>query len=310
MTTIRDIAEKSGYSITTVSRVLNNRHYVSVKAKQDIEKTMKDLDYVPNAIARDLSRGENRNIGVVLPHVKTPYFTQIINGILTEAFESGYQVVLLPSEYDQEMEMSYLEKLRSKTFSSLIFTTRKIDINELIKYSKYGRIVCFEDPGENDLSAVYCNRMPSFIEAFKSIKKTGAKNIAVTLSRDFTVSVTGSEILCSYQHVFEKDPDKDLTVFDVITYEDGYEAAKKVGTKADCFFATSDDVAAGIRQYYLDNDLKVPILYGQENELSSQLINIPTINHHYFEMGQTAFKMAKSKQKQRKSFGAEFIERK
>lgn len=63
MPTIRDIARKSGYSVSTVSRVLNQQKYVSDAAKEAIEAVIKQLDYVPNSLARDLSFGQNKNIG-------------------------------------------------------------------------------------------------------------------------------------------------------------------------------------------------------------------------------------------------------
>lgn len=58
MTNIHDIARLSGYSVSTVSRVLNQKNYVSAKTRADIEAVIDKLDYVPNAVARNLSRGQ------------------------------------------------------------------------------------------------------------------------------------------------------------------------------------------------------------------------------------------------------------
>ncbi|TAR47962.1 LacI family transcriptional regulator, partial [Lactiplantibacillus plantarum] len=86
MTNIHDIARLSGYSVSTVSRVLNHQNYVSAKTRGDIEAVINKLDYVPNAVARNLSRGATLTIGVVLPHVDHPYFTQLLHGIMRAAF--------------------------------------------------------------------------------------------------------------------------------------------------------------------------------------------------------------------------------
>lgn len=81
MTNIRDIAKKSGYSASTVSRFLNQTGYVSQSAKQAIQQVIDELDYVPNALARDLSKGKSNTIGIVIPQMQHPFFTELINGI-------------------------------------------------------------------------------------------------------------------------------------------------------------------------------------------------------------------------------------
>lgn len=75
MTNIHDIAKKSGVSASTVSRVLNGKNYVANSTRLAVEAAMKELNYVPNDIARDLSHGRNYNVGVIFPHTKHPYFT-------------------------------------------------------------------------------------------------------------------------------------------------------------------------------------------------------------------------------------------
>lgn len=102
MPTIRDVARRSGYSITTISRVLNHTGYVSSKATKKIKTVMQEMDYVPNTIARDLSNGRTHQIGVILPQIKNPYFSKILEGIMEAAFSTDYSFMLLPSNYDEK----------------------------------------------------------------------------------------------------------------------------------------------------------------------------------------------------------------
>ena len=122
MTNIRDIAKKSGYSASTVSRFLNQTGYVSQSAKQAIQQVIDELDYVPNALARDLSKGKSNTIGIVIPQMQHPFFTELINGIMDTAFAADYHVSVLESRYDEQLEEKYLEKLHRKAFDALIFT--------------------------------------------------------------------------------------------------------------------------------------------------------------------------------------------
>lgn len=75
MATIKDVSKLSGYSPATVSRVLNTSGYVSATARRKIEAAISELDYAPNALARNLSAGTAHFIGVVLPNIYQDYFS-------------------------------------------------------------------------------------------------------------------------------------------------------------------------------------------------------------------------------------------
>lgn len=298
MTTIRDIAEKSGYSISTISRALNHSGYVSATARQRIETIIEELNYVPNAIAQDLSAGSTHNIGVVLPDVNHPFFTQIIKGILDTAFDSDYHVTFLPSAYDKKVEQDYLEQLRRKVYDGLIFTSRGLSLQQLANYLQYGPIVVCEDPGQVKIPAVFSYRESAYRAAFAWLKKKGVRNIAFTLSRPEPVSSTSKAVMAAYRQYYKTPVSAKCIVAYVNTYSEGYAAAKRFvadGVTADYLFTNSDDVATGARQYYLDHGLEVPGLIGQEHQLSSMLLNFPTIDHHLTVIGREAFRMVTDK---------------
>ena len=74
MPTIKDVAAEAGVTYTTVSRVLNNRGYISEETREKVYSAMKKLNYMPNEMARNLSRQKSDYIGVILPSVEHPYF--------------------------------------------------------------------------------------------------------------------------------------------------------------------------------------------------------------------------------------------
>lgn len=294
MTTIRDIAKLSGYSIATVSRVLNQHGYVSDTTRAEIEKVIQDQNYVPNAVARDLSVGKTHNIGVVLPHASHPYFTQLIRGIMAAAFPSDYRITLLPSEYNEMIEIKYLEQLRRKLFDGLIFTSHGISLKRLSSYLTYGPIVICEDPENNHIPAVYSDRETGYHDAFVWLATKGVKQIAFLFSRPASESATSFATLNAFQAVYHIHPQAKLVVDNVTTFLDGYAAAEKLHNTAlpiEMIFTNGDDVAAGVRQYYLDHHLVAPDLIGQENQLSGFLMNIPTIDHHFVEIGEKALSL-------------------
>lgn len=72
MVTIRDVAERTGYSKAAVSSVLNNHPYVSYDVRQKIQAVIKELNYMPNLVAKELSAGKTNKIAVVIPPIVIP----------------------------------------------------------------------------------------------------------------------------------------------------------------------------------------------------------------------------------------------
>ncbi|MBS6646854.1 MAG: LacI family DNA-binding transcriptional regulator, partial [Clostridiaceae bacterium] len=65
MPTLKDVAQKAGVTVTTVSRVINNRGYLSEETKQKVKQAMDELHYRPNELARSLSKQNTNTIGVI-----------------------------------------------------------------------------------------------------------------------------------------------------------------------------------------------------------------------------------------------------
>ncbi|MCI1893466.1 MAG: LacI family DNA-binding transcriptional regulator [Lactobacillus sp.] len=297
MTTIRDISKLTGYSIATISRYLNQSGYVSQTAREKISQVIKATHYSPNVIARDLSTGKTNTIGVVLPHAKHPYFTQLLQGILAGAFASDYRVTLLPSEYDPSMEEAYLELLRRKLFDGLIFTSHGIALTKLASYLEYGPIVICEDPGAIAIPAVFSHRESGYAEAFTWLHQQHIQHIAFLFSRPVAQSATSAVTMRVFEQIYATKPDPNAVITDVTTYADGYRAAATLVQRQlplEYIFTNGDDVAAGVRQYYLDHHLTMPPLIGQENQLSGFLLDMPTIDHHFSSIGQSAFSLVTS----------------
>ncbi len=74
MPTLKDVAKAAGVAVATVSRVLNNRGYISEETRQKVYKAMEELNYRPNEIARSLHRRKSHLIGLIIPTVSHPFF--------------------------------------------------------------------------------------------------------------------------------------------------------------------------------------------------------------------------------------------
>lgn len=112
MASIREIAKRAQVAPGTVSRALNNKGYISQETRRRIEQALKELDYVPNELARNLYRNRSNMIGVILPDIEHPFFLGIIKKLVIELKKYQYGVVLWTTEYDIREEEEYLERLK------------------------------------------------------------------------------------------------------------------------------------------------------------------------------------------------------
>lgn len=109
MTTIKEVAKHAGVSVATVSRALNKSGYVGEESKRKVEKAIKELNYVPNEVARSLFQKTSKMIGLLLPDISNPYFPLVAKGVEDCAQEKGYIVILGNVEDNPEKEDNYVK---------------------------------------------------------------------------------------------------------------------------------------------------------------------------------------------------------
>ncbi|WP_019914817.1 LacI family DNA-binding transcriptional regulator [Paenibacillus sp. HW567] len=128
MPTIKDVALKAGVSATTVSRVLNNRGYLSEELKKKVYSAMDELNYRPNELARSLSRSRSNIIGLIIPHVSLPFFSELTSHIEEHAYRNGYKLLLCNSQQDKHKELEYIDMLRSSRVDGIIMGSHTLEV--------------------------------------------------------------------------------------------------------------------------------------------------------------------------------------
>jgi len=121
LVTIRDVAERAGVSMSTVSHVLNgNDHHVGAATRALVQEAMRALNYRPNAIARSMVKQKTATIGLILTEVDNLLFTPVFMAVEEVLRPAGYHIVLV-SAPDVEGEMQAIETLRSQQVDGFIF---------------------------------------------------------------------------------------------------------------------------------------------------------------------------------------------
>lgn len=314
--TIHDVAALANVSPATVSRVINGK-----KVKKDLlEKTMHaihTLGYEMKAQRRHLRKDEIHFIGVIVPDLKSPFYAEIVAGILKEAITLGYEVIIKDSEGIQTKEYEHLEALSHLPLNALIYFPIA-EINSLNDFSLYQQIAIVIGGRESTLSTLshvcFDNEKAGYL-ATKYLTKLGKKRIFYLAPvHEFEKPVNNYEDLIA----LENSPYKSLYVslrrlegykralkeanieFDKIlikpcgyTWQAGYTAAKDIVTNLldiDAIVAVNDAVATGIIKFLREQGIRVPedlSVIGYDNRTIAEVSEPPlsTIEQDAYELG-------------------------
>ena len=120
--TIRDVAKICGVSVSTVSRVLNGYTDISEETANKVYAAIQKLDFVPNNTARMLSKKNTKIIGLTIPDIKDPFFSENAAGAEKLLQENGYQIFYGNMERSAEKLLKFLQQARQMRFDGLIIT--------------------------------------------------------------------------------------------------------------------------------------------------------------------------------------------
>ena len=127
MTTIKDVAQHAHVSIATVSRYLNNRGYVSKAAREAIEKAIRELNYSPNQLARNLYSSKTNTIGYIVPTISHPFFAEITQYVEEKLYDRGKHMLLCTTVGNQDRESGILDMLRQHRVDGIIVGSHSLD---------------------------------------------------------------------------------------------------------------------------------------------------------------------------------------
>ena len=123
MTSIYDIAKQAGVSAATVSRVINNERYVSLKTQEKVKRVLHDTGFIPNANASSLTKKRTNTFAVVVPDLTNPFFTEIIHGIEEQAAARKIAVIVSNTDENIDKERKALRFLTERRVDALIIAS-------------------------------------------------------------------------------------------------------------------------------------------------------------------------------------------
>lgn len=119
-TTMRDVAERAGVSLVTVSRVINGHESVRPETRARVQAAIAELQYVPDQLASSLRSRQSGTLGLLLPTIDNAFWTTIARGVEDEGAENGYSVIFCNTDDDAAKEARYLEVLLSRRAEGIV----------------------------------------------------------------------------------------------------------------------------------------------------------------------------------------------
>ncbi len=296
---IYDIARKSGLSVVTVSRVLNNYPSVRESNRAKVLAAMKELDYTPNAAARTLARGKKGMIGLILPCFFDAFMSKVMSSVEEALRENGlFLAVASASDGSGFEEIGYAKHFLGDRVDGLLIMTPLIDNGFILELKKRNMPLVLLDQHQINLQVptVTVDNFYGGYEATMSLIRSGAQRIA---------HISGSDIFESsrdrtrgYRKALEDsgmEIREELLVKGNFSVKCGYDVTKMWsdrGILPDAVFASDDNIAFGILDAAREAGIPVPqklSIIGYDNHPFTAVFH-PSIS----TVDQPAQKMAQS----------------
>jgi LacI family sucrose operon transcriptional repressor len=191
---LTDVAELAGVSPTTVSRVINNKGYLSEKKKKNVHEAMKILGYKPNNLARGLQGKSPQLIGLIFPNISNIFYAELIEYLEIELFNQGYKTIICNSENDPKKEREYLEMLEANQVDGIISSS-----SHNLGIADYERvqapIIFFDRNLAPNVPIIASDNFEGGKLAASVLRKNGCQNIIMITGNDNTDSPTGLRVL-------------------------------------------------------------------------------------------------------------------
>lgn len=183
ITTLKEIAQRLNFSVSTVSRALHNHPSIGLRTTAQVQKLARELNYEPNQTALMFKQQKSNTIGVILPNLKEEFFSQAINAIEDIANENNYSVLIGQSHDNVEREKQIITAMKNQRVDGMIVSISKHTDNydHLMMMEKYNIPIVFFDrvPDLTSVHKVSSDIKAGTRQAIEFLIKNGHKRIGV-----------------------------------------------------------------------------------------------------------------------------------
>lgn len=209
--TIKDVAQRAGVGIATVSRVLNERASISPETRARVLAAVKELGYKPNQMARNMVTQSSRTLGLIIPDIRQSLFPELARGFEDEAQHSGYGVILADTDEDLRREQAYVNMLLENRVAGIALTGTATPASLVRQLHAQGMPVVSVNPKHQDIGVdvAWVDFFQGTYLAMQHLLELGHRRIAHLAAPRGTqagLDITEGYFRALREHQIEPDP--------------------------------------------------------------------------------------------------------
>ena len=262
--TIREVAQRAGVSISTVSRVVNNSAPVNQPIRDRVLQAIEALGYTPDKSAQALKKQKTGIIGVIIPDISNPFFSLMVRGVERAARSYDYSVIICDTNNELELENDAIDILVHERAEGVVLTSneqRNDKINRLLRRNI--PVVAADRRLESaHVSSVFIDGMRDSQLLTRYMLELGYQNITFLAGPDYVTTaqdrLQGFMQTMKAHHLPAPNVQPQLSDY---TYESGYQTTKDLlmnGPLPEAIIAANDLMAIGALRALEQQQLKVP----------------------------------------------------
>lgn len=175
---VKDVAERAGVSVGTVSNVLNRPESVTDATRRRVEKAMAELNFMRNASARQLRAGVSTTVGAVLGDLGNPFYTEIARGIEDRLAQDGHILMVCSSDDDPRREANFLRLFAEQGVRGLLVTPMASTQERLVQLERVGIPSVLIDVRSTRYASVGVDHISGARQATEHLLSCGHRRIA------------------------------------------------------------------------------------------------------------------------------------
>ncbi|HIE47703.1 TPA: LacI family transcriptional regulator [Candidatus Bipolaricaulota bacterium] len=300
MATIRDVAQRAGVSVATVSHVINGTRKVAPETAARVRRAMEELDYHPNAVARSLRTRKTQAIGVVVSDITNPFFATLVRGAEDAAIEAGYSLIVCNSDETPEKEDLYVRLLWRRRMDGLLIAPVRDGASSAVQeLARRQMPFVFIDRKAKgvEADAVLSDNVGGAYLATQHLIERGHKRIGIVLG--IPGATTTEERLAGYRRALEEAGvplAEDLVVWGGYRVAGGRRATAKLLSLSDpptAIFSTNNLMTVGVLKELFHRKVRIPkdvAVVGFDDLEWAEMANPPltTVAQQPYEIGHRA----------------------
>lgn len=259
---IKEIANKAGVSVATISRVLNHPDMVQEETRKHVLSIIEEYNYTPNWFARSLNVNRTNTIALIIPNIENDIYQSIATGVELVAHKKNHIILLCNTHNELRNELNYLNMIITRKVDGVIFVSSMLDKEHISKLDngKIPYVFVGKDENFNNANRCYINFYESAYKMTKHLIELGHRQIDLVI--DELSKSKRRDMIKGYNKAMESSS---LELGDIHTCPSsiagGYLMGKKLisqGKLARAIFTSDDPIALGLMKAAREENISMP----------------------------------------------------